>query len=118
MKFLGNGAVFATIYLLFMIPTYALPYFGSNSTVLNTTTSVGGFGLSPAAWAHLACLAVLIIITWFRGVHVKAQWLVILPIIAAVFEFAPGLNLIPFVPTVMHIFVLIKGASLSPDKGA
>lgn len=116
MKFLGNGVVFTVIYIIFMIPTYLLPYFGSNSSLLNAGAAAADMGLSPQAIAHLVCLAVLVIVTWFRGVYTGKQWLVILPIIAALFDVVPGLSFIPFVPTVMHLFVLIKGASASPEK--
>lgn len=112
MKFLGNGIVFVVLYVVFMGPTYLLPYLGSNSSVVNTAGALADAGMNPATIFHLLSLAILIVITWFRGVLVKAQWIVVLPIIASIFDMAPGLSLIPMVPTVMHLFALIKGASM------
>jgi len=63
---------------------------------------------------HLACLAILIILTWFRSTFVGKNWLVVLPFIAAAFDFIPGLSLIPLVPTVMHLLAVILGVSSTP----
>lgn len=116
MKYLGNNIVFVVIYLVFMGPTYLLPYVGSNSSITAAASVAGEQGLLPATIFHFICLVVLIVVTWFRGTLVKAQWIVILPIIAAIFDMAPGLSLIPMVPTIMHIFALIKGASLKAPE--
>lgn len=116
MKYLGNNIVFVIIYLVFMGPTYFLPYLGSNSSIVNAAGVAMEQGLNPATILHFICLAVLIVVTWFRGTLVKAQWIVILPVIASVFDMAPGLSLIPMVPTIMHIFALIKGASLKAPE--
>ena len=114
MKFLGNGVIFATLYIVFMLPTYFFPYLGSNSAILNAAGAAAEAGINPVTVFHLACLAALIIVTWFRGALVNMQWIVILPVIAAVFDMAPGLSLIPLIPTVMHIFALVKGVSGTP----
>lgn len=116
MKYFANGIVFVVVYLIFMIPTYLLPYLGSNSAVVTGLGVAAEQGMSPQQIMHLASLAVLIGVTWLRGSYVKKNWLIILPIIAAVFDMMPGLNLVPFVPTVMHVFVLIKGIASSPEN--
>lgn len=116
MKFLGNGVVFAVVYILAMIPTYLLPYLGSNSTVIGSVSAAAQEGLPIQTMGHLIALAILITITWFRGTLVGKQWLVIMPIIAGIFDMAPGLSVIPFVPTVMHVFALIKGVSENSIK--
>ena len=115
MKFLGNGIVFVVVYIVFMLPTYLLPYVGSNSAVLNAAGAAAETGTNPAMVLHLICLAVLVVATWFRGALVNMQWLVILPILAAIFDLVPGLSLIPLVPTVLHIFALVKGVSGTPQ---
>lgn len=119
MKYLANGAVFAITYIVFMIPTYILPYLGSNSSV-STVAIASQDGLILQTVMHLSALAVLVVITALRGQYVAKKWLVILPILAAVFDMTPGLNVIPLVPTVLHLFVLIKGVASSPttDEGA
>lgn len=118
MKFLGNGVVFAVLYIVFMIPTYLLPYVGSNSALVNAGGALAEQGLSPQSIAHVLCLGILILVTFFRGQYVGKVWLVILPILASVFDLAPGLSLIPFVPTVLHLFVLVKGVSDSPPQAS
>jgi hypothetical protein len=37
------------------------------------------------------------------------MWLVIFPILAAVFDLFPGLSAIPLIPTVMHLLAIILG---------
>lgn len=107
----GNPALFAILYILLMIPTYWLPYMGSNSAVLNATGSAAGVGMNPAFWPHLGALALLIGVAWMRGKPIGKTWLVIFPILALVFDLTPGLNFIPLVPTVMHLMAIILGVS-------
>ena len=112
---------YVLLYLLCMIPTYALPYAGSNSMFVATVSGVGaaagihhaGFGLLPA-FIHLACLVLLCLFAWLRGKTVQKLWLIIFPVLAAVFDFAPFLSMIPFVPTVMHLCAIIVG--VQPGK--
>lgn len=111
---LGNPAIFALLYILLMIPTYWLPYLGSNSAVLNTAGSAAGIGMNPAFWPHLGALALLGGVAWMRGNHIGKSWLVILPILALIFDLTPGLNFIPMVPTVMHLLAIILGVSGAP----
>ena len=101
-KIFGNTVIFVVIYIVFMIPTYLLPYLGSNSFVL---------GLSPFFWPHLISLIVLVTVTWFRGSNIDKKWLVIFPILALVFDLVPGLSSVPFVPSVMHLLAIILGVA-------
>jgi len=118
MKFLGNGVVFCALYIVFLIPTYVLPYFGSNSTLIAGTAAGSDIGVLPQTVLHLAALFALVLITWFRSLLVAKQWLVILPILAAIFDMTPGLSSIPLAPTVLHLFAIIKGVSESPVGAA
>ena len=111
MKFLGNAVLFVALYLVFMIPTYYLPYLGSNSAVMGTVI-IAEFGFNPYFWLHLAALLALVVITWFRGVLIDKKWLLIFPLLATVFDLAPLLSAIPLVPTVMHLLAIILGVSL------
>ena len=116
MKYLANAVVFVILYVIFMLPTYYLPYLGSNSSIVNTMTNIDtgsriiAPGMNPAFWPHLGCLVALIAITWLRGSFVKKQWLVIFPVVATVFDLAPVLSSIPMVPTIMHLLAIILGA--------
>jgi hypothetical protein len=106
---LGNTGVFVILYILFMLPTYYLPYVGSNSFLLNAAGVAAGVGINPAFWPHLGSLIVLIVLAWFRGALVGKTWLVIFPILALVFDLVAGLSSIPLVPTVMHLLAIILG---------
>ena len=111
MKFLGNAVVFVALYLVLMIPTYYLPYLGSNSAVMGAVI-IAEVGFNPYFWLHLAALLALVVITWFRGVLIDKKWLLIFPLLATVFDLAPVLSAIPLVPTVMHLLAIILGVSL------
>lgn len=100
---------FALSYIALLIPTYVLPYFGSNSTLLNAASAATGLGPTPMWWMHAWCLAMLIIVAWGRGVRVEKRFLPVLSFIAALFDLTPVLNSIPFAPTILHIVVLVLG---------
>ncbi len=116
-KILASGPSYVGLYVLFMIPTYILPYLGSNSFVANATLAAvdtaagGGNGLNLLLFVHLACLGALALMAWLRGSEIGKVWIVTFPIIAAVFDILPGLSLIPLVPTVLHICAIITGVS-------
>ncbi|MEM1153913.1 MAG: hypothetical protein AAGI44_07210 [Pseudomonadota bacterium] len=120
MKFVANAAVFCVVYLILMIPTYVFPYLGSNSAAMVAIQSVEVDSVQDGTlfftFTHLACLAGLIFITFLRGKWVGKVWLIIFPILAAVFDFIPGLSIIPLVPTVMHLCAMIFGFSASPHE--
>lgn len=107
---------FLLVYLLGMIPTYILPYFGSNSFFAQMWSGVftGGL-LLVGTICHLGALAVCIYAAWARGQINGSKALVALPVVATVFDFVPVLSAIPLVPTVMHIIALVKGFSGSND---
>lgn len=111
MKYLGNAVIFICVYMVLMLPTYYLPYVGSNSAVIGTLGAITEAGVHPAFWMHLAALVGLVVVTWFRGVYVEKKWLVVLPIIATLFDLAPGLNIIPLIPTTMHILTMVLGVA-------
>ena len=110
-KLIANAPTYVVLYLLFMVPTYLLPYIGSNSVALNASGQAAGIGFSPAFWLHLTMLLILCVLAWARGTYVAKTWLVVFPIIALVFDLVAGLNLVPFVPTVMHLCAIIVGVS-------
>lgn len=104
-----NPVTFFFAYALLMVPTYVLPYFGSNSALLNSVGVAAGVGALPQFWLHLICLYLLIAISWVRGGAIGKNWLPVLPGIAAMFDLMPGLNWIPLVPTALHVATLILG---------
>ncbi|NGP88587.1 hypothetical protein [Fodinibius halophilus] len=107
-KIIAEKTGFILGYMLLMIPTYILPYFGSNSVLMGSATS----GLNPGFWVHLLCLAGLIYIAKQRTINLNKDYLYIFPVIATFFDLTPVLSSIPLVPTVMHILTLILGIAL------
>ena len=112
-----STALFVVGYILLMIPTYILPYLGSNSYAVHIAAGAAGMFMHPGFWLHFAALSGLIAIAWFRGARVEKQWLVVFPVLALVFDLAPGLNMVPMVPTVLHLLAIILGVvSTSPGS--
>lgn len=109
-RLFSSAVVFVVAYVVLMLPTYYLPYVGSNSAVLAGLGAATGMGLSPQFWMHVACLYFMIVITWLRGCQIGKQWIAIFPVIASIFDMVPGVNLVPLVPTAMHVCALIFGA--------
>jgi len=110
-KALGNAPVFVIAYILFMLPTYYLPYVGSNSAVIGALGAASGAGVNPAFWIHFGAMLVLCFLCWVRGAYVDKSWLIVFPILATVFDFVPGLSAIPLIPTVMHLLAIILGVA-------
>ena len=115
-RVLVNPVFFVIGYTVFMIPTYILPYVGSNSSVLNTLGAASGAGLNPALYVHVAALAVLVLISWLRGKLINKGWLGALPLAASMFDLLPGLSLIPMIPSVLHVVTIVLGVKEEPAK--
>jgi hypothetical protein len=107
---LKNTVFYVIGYLLLMTPTYILPYFGSNSLIANGLGAALGHGPMPQWWLHLWALVMLVLLGHVRGQLVGKRYLIVFPLVAAVFDMVPGLSIIPMVPTVMHALAVILGA--------
>lgn len=122
----ANPVTYAVGYLAFMLPTYVLPYFGSNSHLLRTTaqaisTDVGRGGssaLSVPFYLHLLCLAALVALGAARGRQIGKPWLAVFPGLAFAFDMLPVLTLIPLVPTAMHLAAIIVGVAVATGTRA
>lgn len=106
---LGNAPVFVVAYIIFMLPTYFLPYVGSNSFVLQGLSAAVKGELVILFLLHLGSMLILCFLCWVRGEYVNKKGLLILPVLAIVFDFVPGLSLIPMIPTMMHLLAMILG---------
>lgn len=102
-----NAIVFVILYVLFMLPTYYLPYLGSNSALV---ASLDLNEVNQAFLLHLGALIILVALAWYRGNVTNRQWLIVFPFLAGVFDMVPGLSFIPLIPTVMHLFAVVVGA--------
>jgi hypothetical protein len=118
MKIFRNTPVYMVAYLLFMLPTYILPYFGSNSSLINAMGMGMGLGFPPQWWAHAWSLVMLAMIAWVRGGWIGKSYLPIFPVLAGVFDMFPILSAIPLVPTVFHVVALIVGVMVSQTMEA
>lgn len=111
-----NTLVFVVGYVLLMIPTYVLPWLGSNSAVLNAVGATIGHGMTPQWWAHAWCLVMLILMTWGRGDFIGKKYLPVFPFLAAVFDLTPGLSMIPLIPTALHLAAIILGVKVGEQQ--
>lgn len=107
---LKNTVFYVIGYLLLMTPTYVLPYFGSNSLIANGLGATFGHDPMPQWWLHAWALVMLVLLGHVRGKRVGKRYLMVFPLVAAVFDMVPGLSAIPLVPTVMHLLAIILGA--------
>ncbi len=116
MNFLKTTPGFVFAYIALMLPTYYLPYLGSNSAVMQSIGAAGGAATDTSGpfaglfLLHLILLVLLIAVSFVRGSVDSRKWIAVFPSIALVFDLVPGLNLIPFIPTVMHLCAIITGA--------
>src|SRR5262249_36273000 len=67
MTFIAIPVVFVILYYILMLPTYILPYFGSNSAVFGAASVASGAGVYPLFLLHLAFLIALIVLAYIRG---------------------------------------------------
>lgn len=108
---LQNTVLFVSAYLVLMIPTYILPYFGSNSAIVNGLGAGLGRGLTPMWWLHAWFLAMLVVIASLRGKGIGKRYLLLFPALAMAFDLVPLMNMVPLVPTVMHLAAIILGVT-------
>lgn len=107
-----SGALFAGLYLVGMLPTYLLPYMGSNASLTKAVgRAVGSPNMAPGwpFWVHLGLLVGLVLLTRARTAPVGKGWIAVFPFLALVFDLTPGLTLIPLFPTVFHVCAIVLG---------
>ena len=92
-----------------MVPTYILPYLGSNSTLINLVSAAIQRGMSPQWWLHAWCLVMLAVVASIRGKLIGKPYLLAFPVIALIFDLTPVLSSVPLVPTIMHVLALVLG---------
>jgi hypothetical protein len=109
MNMLKNPVLYVVSYLGLMILTYILPYFGSNSSLVNAASAAAAGRMNPLFWLHLLILIGLCVLSWFRGGYIDKKYLVVFPFLALVFDLVPGLSAIPLIPTIMHLLAIVLG---------
>jgi len=97
---------FILLYLLCLIPTYILPYFGSNSIL----AAAGTLGIT-LFWTvfHIIFLVIMILLAHKRGKDTTINYLMLFPILAGAFDMVPMLSMIPLVPTIFHLLAIVMG---------
>ncbi len=108
-KLFQSSAAFVIAYVLLMLPTYLLPYLGSNSTLANGAAMAIGLSMPPTWWTHCWSLFMLMAIAQGRGEVIGKQYLPLFPMIAMAFDLAPVLSMIPLVPTIFHLIAIGLG---------
>ncbi len=112
---LKSGPLFFVTYLVLAIPTYLLPYGGSNSALAMVAEAALEADTLPVTWWHWFCLVALIVLAWLRGGLIGRAWVAVLPIFAAIFDMVAGLNWIPLIPTGFQVATVILCVNRSPD---
>lgn len=110
-NWMKSPMIFVLLYLGCMVPTYVIPYFRSTIGAIGIIAGSGSIfaGATGLFGFQLLLTALLVLFAYVRGSLTGKGWLMAFPIVALVFDFAPVLSLIPFVPTVMHILALVLG---------
>ena len=117
-NFISKTVSFILFYLIFLAPTYILPYFGSNSVIMDSAAKAGGYeGLNVGFYFHVFCPLFLVYIAWARTSRLTKNYLFAFPIIALGFDMIPVLSSIPFIPSIMHMLTLILGITLAKQEG-
>lgn len=109
------------LYIFFMLPTYVLPFFGSNSGVIHgflTGFNIEHENMKALTAIHAVSLFILVLLAAARGSANKKSGLFAFPLCAAIFDLLPILStFIYLVPTILHLFALILGMQ-EPSKSA
>lgn len=116
MKIFQNTAVYVVAYILLMIPTYILPYFGSNSMLMNAFGMALGIGPTPQWWIHVWFIVAIGVLAWARSEYCTKKWLPIFPVLAGFFDMVPFLNGIPLVPTILNVCGIVFGVALLSER--
>jgi chromate transport protein ChrA len=100
---------FLVVYLLFMAPTYIWRWVFAAGAMSGESVD----DMASATYVLLAIsYAVMIYVTYRRGIENQQKHLVAFPAVGAFFDIVLGF--IPFVPTVLNILALVLGAKDKP----
>lgn len=116
-KLLQSSGAFIGIYIVLMIPTYILPYFGSNSVIANGAGAIvdAASGGKTSMFTHIPFLlhalflVALCVVSFIRGSLISKKWLLVFPLVALICDLTPGLSAIPFIPSILHILAIVLG---------
>lgn len=103
-------AIYLTSYLVAILLTYILPYWGSNAWSLKQVAHATNSDTSSFAiffTIHLVVYLFMGVLTAIAGKNTNKMWLVGFPIMAGIFDLAPTLNLIPLIPSILNIVALV-----------
>lgn len=95
------------VYAALIIPSYLLPWLGSNSMVANIVSSQARWGFS----VHVLSLGLAVGVSFLRGWSIKKPELGPLALAAAGCDLIPLLNLVPLLPSFFHALALLLGTN-------
>jgi len=120
--------IYAILYFICMFPTFYLTIFGSNELFYDVPPY--GYAINrDMPWILLGCHLILVCLlcamAWWRGKAIRRLWIVLLPIVATVFQLAPwpmtetwlgpigriqpSRLLVFFIPMAMHLSAIVLG---------
>lgn len=98
-------------YAALIVPSYVLPWIGSNSMMaaIFSESARSGFGF------HALTLLGAVGLSFFRGWQIKKPHLGLIALTALACDFLPLINLIPFLPSLFHGITLLLGTNIRVD---
>lgn len=103
-KAFENRTLFVITYIILLLPTYFSSYAG---VVEN------GLAAMPfSSLLYVLSMMAIVAICFARGALIGKHWLVLIPVVAFIFNLTPALTAIPFVPFVYHVLAITLGAAL------
>ncbi len=109
---------FFYVYSILVIPSYLLPWIGSNSMMANIFSNQARWGFG----VHVLSLTLAVGVSFLRGWQIRKPALGTLALTAMGCDLIPVLNLIPLVPSLFHGLTLLLGTNTQinlnlPRKG-
>jgi hypothetical protein len=105
---------YAVLHILLAILLFRLAWAQFETHMFGTVDPTGL--RIPTDLFYWMCLAWLIVVglVYLRGKAIRHAWLVIFPLLGAVFSLMPDLNWVPLLPTVLNVVCIICAIAFQP----
>ncbi len=94
-------------YTLLIIPSYILPWMGSNSMMANIFSNQARWGFS----VHALSLGLAVAVSFLRGWQIKKPELGTISLAALGCDLIPIINLVPLIPSLFHGLTILLGTN-------